>query len=194
MASDFERLANDWAGHDIALVAEVDCTADDSEEICDRFNVDAFPTILYGDPDAPEDFQGGRDYESMSSFAKTFIDKPVCSVDKTDACSPEHKKIIESLLTKSKDDLLKEEAAALAKITAATKELEDYSDYINAQFEAKNQEISKKILALKEETNFKWVHQVLTKVHGLTRKNPDDSDDEESDADDDDDDTVGDEL
>jgi hypothetical protein len=44
MAGDWEKLAEEWKGHGIALVGEVDCTEPSSESLCERFNVEGFPT------------------------------------------------------------------------------------------------------------------------------------------------------
>lgn len=39
MAEDWEKLEDDWKDHDIALIAEVDCTSDGGQPICDDFDV-----------------------------------------------------------------------------------------------------------------------------------------------------------
>jgi thiol-disulfide isomerase/thioredoxin len=39
MAEDWEKLEEDWKDHDVALVAEVDCTSDGGQPICDDFDV-----------------------------------------------------------------------------------------------------------------------------------------------------------
>jgi hypothetical protein len=39
MAEDWEKLAADWEGHAVALIAEVDCTSDGGQPICEDFEV-----------------------------------------------------------------------------------------------------------------------------------------------------------
>jgi hypothetical protein len=39
MAADWRKLENDWKDHDIALVAEVDCTAHHNQEFCEDYEV-----------------------------------------------------------------------------------------------------------------------------------------------------------
>jgi hypothetical protein len=39
MAEDWEKLATDWEGHAVALIAEVDCTSDGGQPICEDFEV-----------------------------------------------------------------------------------------------------------------------------------------------------------
>jgi hypothetical protein len=50
MAADWEKLAGEWADHKVGLVAEVDCTQDDGQKLCEENGVEGFPTIMYGDP------------------------------------------------------------------------------------------------------------------------------------------------
>jgi hypothetical protein len=50
MAADWEKLAGEWADHKVGLVAEVDCTTDDGQKLCEENGVEGFPTIMYGDP------------------------------------------------------------------------------------------------------------------------------------------------
>jgi len=39
MKGDWDKLAHDYENHPIALIAEVDCTADEGQPICDDFDV-----------------------------------------------------------------------------------------------------------------------------------------------------------
>lgn len=52
MKPDFEKLAEEWKGHAVGLVAGVDCTEED--ELCQTMQVQGFPTLMYGDPSDPE--------------------------------------------------------------------------------------------------------------------------------------------
>merc|ERR1711971_503369 len=97
MASDWEKLTNEYKDHDVALVGEVDCTNDINDELCEEFSVDGFPTLKWGSRDAAEDYDGGRDYASMAAFAKEHITKLACSMKSLDACTDEEKKDIETV-------------------------------------------------------------------------------------------------
>ena len=132
MAADWEKLAEEWKDGP-GLVGEIDCTDPKSEMLCEQFNVEGFPTLLYGDPSAPDDYQGGRDFESMSKFAKTFLDKPVCTVTKDDACTDEQKKLIASLKSKSKEELMTTVKDIETKVQGFQKDLNDFIDHINEQ-------------------------------------------------------------
>jgi protein disulfide-isomerase A6 len=185
MASDWEKLAADWAKHPVGLVAEIDCTDESAEPLCERFGVEGFPTLKYGDPSSPDEYQGGRDYDSLSTFAKENIAKPVCSVSKMEACDKDQKKILEGLKAKSKDDLLAIDTDVNTKIADAQKALEDFIEEINQQYEVKTSEFQETVKKIQADSNHKYVKQVLAHVHGVTVS---------PNADKDDDDTLADEL
>ena len=103
MAPAWEKLAEDWKDHPIGLVAEVDCT--EERALCEDFEIQGYPTLFYGDPSAPEPYEGDRDYESMSDFATENISKRMCSVYDTEACSDEEKLVIASLESRTLEDL-----------------------------------------------------------------------------------------
>lgn len=103
MAPDWEKLAAEWEGDAVGLIAEVDCTAD-GKPLCDANGVKGFPTLKYGDASALDDYQGGRSYDDLSKFAKANL-KPVCSPANIDLCDADKKKQIEELMAKSVADL-----------------------------------------------------------------------------------------
>jgi len=73
-----------YKGSKTALVADVDCTSD-GKPLCDANGVSGFPTIKYGDPNALEKYEGGRDFDSLKSFADENL-KPLCSPANQDLC------------------------------------------------------------------------------------------------------------
>ena len=118
MASDWEKLAEEWSGNDVGLVAEVDCTDDAAQPLCSAEGVQGFPTLKYGDPTALDDYQGGRSYDDLSAFAKENL-KPMCGLGNIDLCDDAKKALIESLLAMSKDDLEKAVETETLKIVDA---------------------------------------------------------------------------
>lgn len=103
MAPAWEQLAKDWNGHDVGLVAEVDCTV--APGLCQDFEVQGYPTLYFGDPSAPELYDGGREYDALAEFAKENIGKRICSVYSTDACTDEEKLVIAQFESRSLADL-----------------------------------------------------------------------------------------
>jgi thiol-disulfide isomerase/thioredoxin len=92
MAGDFKRVALEWQDHEIGVVAEVDCDGIDSEKICDDFQITALPTIMYGDRENLEFYDGDRTYEAMSAFAKEHISRLSCSIKHLEYCSEEERR------------------------------------------------------------------------------------------------------
>merc|ERR1719271_130094 len=76
-----------------ALVADVDCTAD-GKDLCETHGVEGFPTIKWGDPSALEDYDGGREYEDLETFAAENL-KPMGSPKNLDLCDADKQAEIE---------------------------------------------------------------------------------------------------
>lgn len=70
LAPIYEQLAHEFAfaKKDKLIIAKVD--ADSEKSLGKRFGVQGFPTIKFfnGKDDKPEDYNGGRDLESLSAF------------------------------------------------------------------------------------------------------------------------------
>ncbi|CAJ2651609.1 unnamed protein product [Trifolium pratense] len=69
LAPVWEQLAQDFAfARDKIVIAKVD--ADAEKSLGKRFSIQGFPTIKFfdGKSETPEDYKGGRDLESLSSF------------------------------------------------------------------------------------------------------------------------------
>lgn len=142
MAPDWEKLSGEWEGHEIGLVAEVDCTAD-GKPLCDANGVKGFPTLKYGDPSSLDDYNGGRSFNDLSTFAKENL-KPICSPAKLELCDDDKKKEIETLMALSDDDLKE-------KIKVEEQKLEDAEE----EFKNEVQKLQEKYQALMEEKDAK---------------------------------------
>jgi protein disulfide-isomerase-like protein len=118
MAPAWEKLTEAFAGHESALVAEVDCTAEDSKSLCNDNGVQGFPTLKYGAPSDLQDYQGGRDFDALKKFADENL-KPICGINNLDLCEPEEKAEIDALLAMSVEDLDKIIEEMNGKITEA---------------------------------------------------------------------------
>ena len=95
----YEELAQhfDFA-KDKVVIGKVD--ADEHKELGRRFGVQGFPTLKWfdGKSDKPEDYNGGRDLESLSSFVS----------EKTGA-KPKVKKAAQSAVTMLNDQTFKQQ-------------------------------------------------------------------------------------
>jgi len=100
----WDKLMNEFDGHKTILVGDSDCTAG-GQELCNEVGVQGYPTIKYGDPSSLEDYQGGRDFDSLKKFANDL--KPSCSPANIDLCDDAKKKEIETFMAMSMSDLEK---------------------------------------------------------------------------------------
>jgi len=92
MKPDWDKLIEEYADSTTALVADVDCT-EAGKDLCETHGVEGFPTLKYGDPSDLQDYDGGREFEDMQTFAKENL-KPMCSVKNIDLCDDEKKALI----------------------------------------------------------------------------------------------------
>ena len=140
MKPDWDKLMEEFAGRDTQLVGDVDCTAE-GKPICDSNDVKGFPTIKYGDPADLQDYQGGRDFDSLKPFADENL-KPMCGPAHIDLCDDEKKTEIETFMAMSDEDLE-------AKIAEDEKKLEEAESNFKDEV-TKLQETYQKLLADKE--------------------------------------------
>jgi len=126
----------DFKDSPTALVADVDCTAE-GKSLCEKHGVSGYPTIKHGDPAAMEDYQGGRTYDDLKTFADENLG-PSCGPATLDLCSDDKKAQIEKFMKMS-------EGKREAKIRKWEKELakldEDFESFTNGlqqKYEAEN--------------------------------------------------------
>jgi len=146
MKPDWDKLMAEYDDHPSILVGDVDCTAG-GESLCQSVGVQGYPTIKYGDPNNLEAYEGGRDLESLSTFAKDKLG-PTCGPANLDLCDESKKKEVERYLAMPIDDLaaqVKEKDAEIAKID---KDMEEFVSGLQAEYEAetkKKEDEEKKI-------------------------------------------------
>lgn len=120
-----KRLAPTWEQLELhytdsrVLVASVDCTTG-GKAICDANGVRGFPTLKFGDPNALEDYQGGRDFESLNKFARDI--EAQCSAFNPDKCDDLEAGQLDHFMSKDLDelrDILLEKETLLKKVEGA---------------------------------------------------------------------------
>ena len=90
-------------------IGDADCTAD-AKELCEKFEIRGYPTIKYfkdGDVWTGEDYQGGRDYDSLKQFVSETLEVK-CDVNAPDECSDKEKAYIEKMKAKTAEERLKQ--------------------------------------------------------------------------------------
>ena len=128
------------------VIADVDCTAA-GEPLCERFEVQGFPTIKsFSPPDEDgEDYEGGRSLDELRSFVQTL--GPGCSAISKENCSAEQLAELEEVMTMAPADLA-------AEVEAITKQIGDASDAHDAlveELEKKYEESEEALTKLKDE-------------------------------------------
>ena len=147
MKPDWDKVMKEVNGKGSTLVADVDCTAA-GKPLCDSNGVQGFPTIKYGDPSALEDYQGGRDYDSLKKFADGL--KPTCSPANIDLCDEEQTAEIKKLQDMSAADLDAAIEEKEAEIKAAEKTFEDELEKLQNKYKKISQEKDDAIKAVKD--------------------------------------------
>uniref|UniRef100_A0A7S2AD48 Thioredoxin domain-containing protein n=1 Tax=Alexandrium andersonii TaxID=327968 RepID=A0A7S2AD48_9DINO len=138
---------DDFKGSPTALVADVDCTTE-GKDLCEKHGVKGFPSIKWGDPDALEDYDGGRDYDSLKKFAKENI-MPLCSPANMDLCDEDKKKAIAELQALSAEELTAKIEAKQKEQKEAEEEFETEVKALQEKYQQLSKEKDEKIAAVK---------------------------------------------
>jgi len=105
MKPTWDKLMKAFKGHETALVADVDCTAE-GKSLCEEHGVRGYPTLKYGDPSELQDYQGGRDFKTLKKFADENL-KPICGINNMDLCDEEAKEELNGFMNMDIDELKK---------------------------------------------------------------------------------------
>ena len=149
MASDWERLAEDFKGHKVGFVAEVDCTAE-GKTLCDENLVRGFPTLKWGDAAGLEEYTGGRDYDDLSNFAEENLTKPICSVSNMDLCDAKKRRAIERYLELPLSDISSKIAKEEQKLEEAEADFAESVAKLQAEYQQLSEEKEATVEAVKE--------------------------------------------
>jgi len=121
----WDQLIEAYKGKETALVADVDCTAEGSKDLCEEIGVRGYPTIKYGDPNNLEDYKGGRDFETLKAFADANLG-PKCGPSHLELCDEEKKAEVTKMMSMSLEDLeaaVEKKNGQMEKVEADFKEL-----------------------------------------------------------------------
>lgn len=167
MAPAWEQLAKDWDGHAVGLVAEVDCTI--AAGLCQDFEVEGYPTIYFGDPSAPELYDGGRDFDDLAEFAKENLGKSICSVYNTDACSEEQKLVIAQFEGRSLAELGASLEEIEMKAEAEEKAFDEQVEKMQEEYEKVVAAYNVKVDEIRSESNYHLLRAVVNKKEDESR-------------------------
>mmetsp|Transcript_203 Transcript_203/g.308 ORF Transcript_203/g.308 Transcript_203/m.308 type:complete len:226 (+) Transcript_203:89-766(+) len=133
---DWDKLMAEYDGNPTKLIADVDCTQDGSDELCETLGIEGFPTLKYGDVTMGlMEYEGPRDYASLKTFADENL-KPRCSPWKLDLCDDAERSEIRGYQAQIASGAL---AAAIAEketaMDAAERAFDAAVEELQAQFE-----------------------------------------------------------
>jgi len=143
----WDKLMEDFKDSKTALVADVDCTV--HQDLCGKHGVQGYPTIKYGDPNNLEDYQGGRSFEDLQSFAKENLG-PTCGPANLDLCDAEQKKAVEDALALSAADLDAKIAEGEKKLEDAESTFKSEVEKLQSKYESLQKEKDETIAAVKK--------------------------------------------
>merc|ERR1712159_178395 len=134
----WDQLMEEFKDSKTAVVADVDCTV--HQDLCGKHGVQGYPTIKYGDPNNLEDYQGGRSFEDLQTFAK----------DNLGLCDAEQKKSVEEAMALSAEDLDKKIAEGEKKMEDAESTFKSEVEKLQAKYESLQKEKDETIAAVKK--------------------------------------------
>jgi len=148
---------SEYAESKSGLVADVDCTAG-GKSLCEKHNVQGYPSIKYGDPTDLQDYNGGRDLNSLRDFAAQNLG-PSCGPKNLDLCDEADKKMITkfekwdidelNLDIEEKDEKIKKlEAAKQKEIDRLSKQVTDLQGKVEKETKKMEDAINKEKKAL----------------------------------------------
>mmetsp|Transcript_8561 Transcript_8561/g.12606 ORF Transcript_8561/g.12606 Transcript_8561/m.12606 type:complete len:224 (+) Transcript_8561:61-732(+) len=159
MASDWEKLASDFESAEDIMIAEVDCDNDTNKPICTANGVQGFPTLKYGNAMALDDYEGGRDYSSLSGFAKENL-KPTCSPFNLDLCEGDEKASIEKYFAMDIAELEKKVAEVDSAIEKADKTFEEGLEALQDKYTKMMEEHEAMVEEEKNKSGYKMLKAV----------------------------------
>jgi len=132
MKPDWDKLMKEYADDAQKLVADVDCTTA-GQALCETHGVRGYPTIKYGDPNALEDYQGGRSSKDLKKFVEGLT--PKCSPFNMDLCDDDEKAKINDLKAMGADKLKEQITEEEKKVEDAEQTFKDEVDKLQKQYQ-----------------------------------------------------------
>jgi|UniRef100_A0A7S4LJP7 protein disulfide-isomerase A6 len=142
MKPDWDKLGDHYAKSESVMIVDVDCTAD-GQQTCNKMGVKGYPTIKYFTSKTGKkgaDYQGGRDFNSLKSFAEKTLNILPCNPTTLANCAANEKAFIE----KNKDKTAEELAEDIATKTAELKEMKKEKSGAEAEMAEKQKAWKKK--------------------------------------------------
>mmetsp|Transcript_7849 Transcript_7849/g.12282 ORF Transcript_7849/g.12282 Transcript_7849/m.12282 type:complete len:223 (+) Transcript_7849:82-750(+) len=145
---DWDKLMEEFASSATQLIADVDCTVPENDELCTANGVQGFPTLKWGDPSDLQEYQGSRSLDALKEFATANL-KPMCSIKNIDLCDEEKKTLIETYQGMSVEDLENAVEEKMVLIDEAEQNFENEVEKLQDKYESLEKEKSEAVAAVK---------------------------------------------
>jgi len=152
----WDALSTEYADHARVVVADVDCTV--HQDLCGEHGVQGYPTIKYYLGGNAEDYEGGRDADSLKKFVEETLMSSACDSNNKESCDPADLVELENAMALSADERAKIIADGKEAMADAQKAHEKLVEGLQAQFE-KSQKDSEAVTAETKKA-LKWVKAV----------------------------------
>jgi protein disulfide-isomerase A6 len=103
-----DQLGDEFAGSSSVVIGDVDCTAE-GESLCTKMEVRGYPSIKFWKDGTMEDYQGGRDFDSLKQHVVDNL-QVLCDVTDPKDCTDKEKAYIEKMKAKAQDEIEKQHA------------------------------------------------------------------------------------
>jgi protein disulfide-isomerase A6 len=148
MKPEWDRLGEAFDESSDKIIGDVDCTSETGKPLCERYDVSGFPTLKHIFGTMAEDYKGGRDYDSIKTFADSM--KPMCSINSYENCSEDQLRSMKMIKAMDGARRRERKGEIEASFKAADDELKAVVQRLQAQYDAE----SKRVEKLKEESDF----------------------------------------
>jgi protein disulfide-isomerase-like protein len=155
LAPTWEKLATSLQD-DQALIAEVDCTAE--EAWCVEMGITGFPTLTYGETSYDgfflEEYNLEKTFEDLYDFADKTLRTPFCSPGNVDACSPERRVKMYEYWNMTKSDLDAAIQSDEGRIQQSETTFRNYVKEMQSRYDEASRQYEKDAARLKREVKF----------------------------------------
>ena len=138
---DWDELGEKFENSKTKLIGDVDCTKDESKDLCERFGVKGYPTLKYftpGDPDGVN-YEGERDLKSLTAFVKAL--GPSCGPNYKKKCTPEELEALDGYLALPAEELEAKIAEVNGLITSEEERHEQVQKELQATYKASMEQL-----------------------------------------------------
>lgn len=146
MEDAWDELGERFQNSKSKLIGEIDCTSDEAQSLCQDMGVNSYPTLKFGDIFDLQEYEGPRDFTSLSKFSDKQL-KPTCGVNHVQLCDKATRKEIRRLKKLSLAELDEELFANTESLNAMERNEKEFVAGLEAQYE---QATAKKDAEIKE--------------------------------------------